>query len=402
VHVVLSPGAKLDQFEVQRVLALTDSGVDLLVKKSSALQANTGVADASTFSVPGSGAPQVSKDPAALKSSVAAFEGELQVPLKKGPGMLGPEQVKLHPMPDDGAGAIVDAINQAKKSIDLEVYQLADRNVVDALEAAAKRGVAVRIMVEPKALEPTNYSFIAKQLTAAGVKMQPTPPAFDSHQNVDHAKFMVVDSREVLFGTGNLVRVGLGGNDQDEANTRDFWVEDTQAESLSEASQLFQADWDRKPTTGITFKNLVVTPDDDAPDIDAVIDSVPKGGNLRVYNQELSDKATIQKLLDAKQRGANVQVLLGAFQLKPGMPPSNDPAVKTLRAAGIDVKYMTASYLHAKAVITDNQAFVGSQNFTGGGMVRNREVGEIFKQPALLKQLTSTFTSDWANPGPQP
>ena len=396
-HVVLSPGAKLDQFEVQRVLALTDSGVDLKVVKRSGLTANTGVADTSTFTGTGS----TSKDPSALKTSVAAFEGELKVDLKKGPGLLGPEQVKLHPMPDDGAGPIVDAVNAAKKSIDLEVYQLADPNVVDALEAAAKRGVNVRIMIEPKALEPSNYSFIAKRLTAAGVQMKPTPPQFDTHGNVDHAKFMVVDNKELLFGTGNLVRVGLGGNEQNEANNHDFWVEDTQAESLKEAGTLFDADWNRTATTGVTFKNLVVTPDDDEPDIFSVMDSAKAGGHLKVYNQSLSDKDTVQKLLDAKKRGVNVQVLLGAFQDKPGLPPSNDKAVKTLRAAGIDVKYMTSSYLHAKAVVTDDTAFLGSQNFTGGGLVQTAR-SERFQQAALVKQLNAQFDSDYASPGAQP
>src|SRR5205823_1635696 len=170
-----------------------------------------------------------------------------------------------------------------------------------------------------------------------------------------------------------------------------FWVEDTQAESLSEAGKLFDADWNRQPTTGVTFKNLVVTPDDDEPDIFAVMDAAKAGGHLKVYNQSLSDKDTVQKLLDAKKRGVNVQVLLGAFQDKPGLPPSNDKAVKTLRAAGVDVKYLTSSYLHAKAVVTDDTAFLGSQNFTGGGLVRNREVGEIFKQAALVKQLNAQF-----------
>jgi len=254
-------------------------------------------------------------------------------------------------------------------------------------------------MVEPKSLEPSNYPNLSKELKAAGIDIQGTPPGFDTHGNVDHAKFMVVDQQEMLFGTGNLVRVGLGGNEQNEANTRDFWTEDSRKESVGEASQLFDADWNRQSTQGMKFTNLVVTPDDDVPDIDSVIDGAKK--SVSVYNQSLSDKPMIQKLLDAKKRGVDVKVLLGAYQ-DPGKPPANDPAVKQLQAAGIKVEYLTNSYLHAKAVVTEDTAFVGSQNFTGGGLVRNREVGEIFKDPSLVKSLTDTFNSDFANPGAQP
>ena len=81
--------------------------------------------------------------------------------------------------------------------------------------------------------------------------------------------------------------------------------------------------------------------------------------------------------------------------------PKNEAAIKQLRAAGIEAGYLTQSYLHAKTVITETQVFIGSQNFTGGGLGQNREVGEVLDDTALLKQPQAQFMADWADPGPK-
>ena len=108
---------------------------------------------------------------------------------------------------------------------------------------------------------PRNFDRASQELSAAGVEVQPTPPAFDSGHKVDHAKLLVLDGQQLLFGPGNLVRSGLGGNADDTYDNRDFWVEDARAPSVREAEALFEADWARKPTDASTFQNLVVTPD---------------------------------------------------------------------------------------------------------------------------------------------
>src|SRR5205814_972390 len=100
------------------------------------------------------------------------------------------------------------------------------------LKAAAARGVTVRVMLEPKTVGAANYTAVSKELAAANISVQPTPPVFDSSGNVDHAKFCLLDGAELLFGTGNLVRSGLGGDTVVTYDNRDFWVEDTRIESV--------------------------------------------------------------------------------------------------------------------------------------------------------------------------
>ncbi len=312
------------------------------------------------------------------------------------------EQVRLHPMPDSTSYPIIAAINSATKSVDLEVYQLTDSGVTDALKLAAARGVQVRVMLEPKPVGGTgNFDAKAAELRAAGVTVKETPPEFDSDFNVDHAKFMVIDGRDLLFGTGNLVKSGLGGGFKPEYNNRDFWVEDTRSTSVNEASTLFQRDWDRQSTKDINFKNIVVTPDNSNTKIIDFIDSAKS--KLYIYNQELYDQNVIDHIVAAKQRGVDVHVLLGSQASDTGTGPnSNKAALAKLQAAGIPSQFFTKNYLHAKAIVADDKAFIGSQNFSTTALTKNREFGEIFSQKNIVDQLTKMFLADEANPGPAP
>ena len=56
--------------------------------------------------------------------------------------------------------------------------------------------------------------------------------------------------------------------------------------------------------------------------------------------------------------------------------------------------FLRKHYLHAKAIVSDDRAYIGSQNFTNGGLRNNRELGEIFDDHDLVTKLVSTFESD--------
>ena len=104
----------------------------------------------------------------------------------------------------------------------------------------------------------------------------------------------------------------------------------------------------------------------------------------------------IASLLAAQARGVDVHVLLGDQPMGPGGRPKNQDTVDKLSAAGIKAKIFTGHYLHAKGIVTATQAFVGSQNFTAGGLAQNREVGEIFDDAGVVAKLSSIFKADEA------
>ena len=86
------------------------------------------------------------------------------------------------------------------------------------------------------------------------------------------------------------------------------------------------------------------------------------------------------------------------YQPSFGTPSKNDATLLTLQKAEIPANYLKHNYLHAKAIVADDLAYVGSQNFTGGGLINNREVGAMLTDPAVVETLVQTFLADQASP----
>ncbi len=369
---------------------LESSGVDVDVR-TDVVSTVLAVSD-DTALLPGA-TPRTDKDAVKVKGYQKSFTDILEWSHDNTTGTLIPAgTVAVHPMPESGRDRIVQLLSTAKTSIDLSIYQLQDRPVVDALVAAAGRHVKVRVMLEPRTVGAANFDAVSATLKAGGVTVKTTPKAFDSSHNVDHAKFCLIDDKELLFGTGNMVRSGLGGVDVTTFDNRDFWIEDARPTALKEARGLFDADFAETSTAHMTFDALVVTPDNANSKIGALIDSAKH--RLFVANQSLSDAGLQGKILAAKKRGVDVRVLLGYQPAFGGGAPPNEPALTALRAGNIQADYLKKHYLHAKIIVADDSVYLGSQNFTNGGLNNNREVGEILTDAKAVSTVVETFTKD--------
>jgi cardiolipin synthase A/B len=325
------------------------------------------------------------------KSFSALLDTDLKKP-QANSALIAPRTVRLLPMPTSQNARLIDVLGTAKISIDLEIYQLQDRGMVAALSAAAARGVRVRVMLEPKTVGSRNFDAVSLQLAKAKIEVKPTPDAFNTKRNVDHAKFCIVDGKELLLGTGNWARSSVGGVTVAAYRLRDFWIEDGRPKSIAEAQAIFDADYTRQSSLQTRFEELVVTPDNAAPRIVALIDSATK--RLYVENQSINDVAVIARLLAAKSRGVDVRVLLGYQPGFAGAPAANDPVLQTLKAAKIQVSYLKRHYLHAKGIVADNKVYLGSQNFTSGGLGANRELGIILDDAAIVREVQNLFEED--------
>jgi phosphatidylserine/phosphatidylglycerophosphate/cardiolipin synthase-like enzyme len=380
VHVILKEGSHDTTWQLQQTLEA--NGVDCDVMATSTVTGVTMIADKTALV----GSSKKTATTAQTSAFAQAFVGD-----KVSAGALITSGVRVLPMPDKGRDRIVQVFGAAKKTIDLSIYALQERGVVASLEGAAKRGVTVRVMLEPKTVGGSNEAPIAKELTAAGITVQTTPPNFDASHDVDHAKFAIIDGKELLLGTGNMVRSGLGGVTDDVYANRDFWIEDARGTQIGEAQRVFDADWARTSTNASSVPDLVVTPDNADQEIGALIDGAKT--RLYVYNQSLSDSDLTTRIIAAHKRGVDVRVLLGYQPAFGGQPP-NAPAISQLSAAGIDAQYLKKHYLHAKAIVADGEVYLGSQNFTNGGLHNNREMGEILSDATSVSTVVTTFEAD--------
>lgn len=371
---------------------LESSGIDVDVRNDKPLEDVLVIADDTALVPSKTGTTSKQISGAAAAALAKRFADVLGAPAGHPGELAAANTVTVHPMPESSRDRIVAVFGAARRSIDLEIYQLQDRVVVEALAAAAARNVKVRVMLEPRTVGAENYKAVSKELAAAGVTVQVTPPAFDSSHNVDHAKFAVIDDAELIFGTGNLVRSGLGGVTERTFDNRDFWVEDTRSATVRAGKALFDADWSRRATKAADFDDFVLTPDNANDKIEALIAGAKH--EVLVYNQSLGDDAIVMALIDAKNRGAKVRVLVGYQPGFGGAPPQNQAPIDKLVAAGIEASFLRKHYLHAKAIVADGRAYIGSQNFTNGGLRNNRELGQIFDDRAAVAVVKATFESD--------
>jgi cardiolipin synthase len=109
--------------------------------------------------------------------------------------------------PGDGIrAAALAAIAAAHHSIDIEMFVLSDRLVIDALTAAARRGVSVRILLDPS--QPQNADSLALlQPAGATVRFY-----LQAGNELLHAKIAILDRATVLFGSCNWSRSGFTRN----------------------------------------------------------------------------------------------------------------------------------------------------------------------------------------------
>lgn len=369
------------------------NGVDVDVVAKLATDHPVLVADGTAMIRSATGKTTKTTSVEAVETAADRFEASLALPVDSPTATFQSKgSVRLLPMPESGAARFVGLFGSAKKTIDLEIYALQDTRIIQALGDAAARGVRVRVMLEPETVSGGNFATVSKELAALNIEVKETPPAFSAGIKVDHAKFVIIDDRELLIGTGNLVRSGLGGATLGEFDTRDFWVDDTRATTLAEAKALFAADWNREPTNAAMWKELVITPDNADERIMDLIDAAET--RLLVENQSLKDVALVDAIVAAHAKGVDVTVRVGFQPSFGGKPGANDAALAKLKAAGIDAEFFREKYLHAKAIVADDKAFVGSQNFTSGGLFNNRELGVIVSSKAFAEKLSVTLLAD--------
>jgi cardiolipin synthase len=111
--------------------------------------------------------------------------------------------------------AALAAIGGAQHSIDIEMFVLSDRLVLDALATAARRGVRVRAVLDPT--QPQNAA-TTTELRAAGALVRVYAQAGDE---LLHAKLGIFDRQTVLFGSCNWSRSGFTRNHELDLLVRD-------------------------------------------------------------------------------------------------------------------------------------------------------------------------------------
>ncbi len=286
--------------------------------------------------------------------------------------------VHLFVQPEAGRGPILDEIAGARRSITLQVYLLSDEATIAALEAAAHRGVSVRVLLEEHPFGGAGgEEAVFERLEAAAIAVRWGNPVF----RFSHVKTMVIDGEAALVMNQNLTRSAFEQN-------RELNVLTTRPADVAQAAAIFTADWSSgaEPPAG----PLVVSPTTSRRTLLALIGEAER--SLDLYAEVVRDREMIEALVAAAQRGVRVRLVATG-----GGDDDQAEERAELAAAGVAVRLTSSPYIHAKLILVDGRwAFVGSQNLTATSLDQNRELGILLDDPVAVRRAAETFAADFA------
>ena len=290
--------------------------------------------------------------------------------------------------PNAGPAPIIQIIDSAHRELDIGVYYLDNRKLLSAVQSAVRRGVNVRIMVEPKpyGMKPWQVHKEVRAIEATGAHFQYVPSRFVSYGDqyaFYHAKYCV-NGHEAEIGTANFDWSGLGGRN------REYLYDTTNLQVVRAVQAVFDADWDRQQAPAWAHRVLVLSPGTSAAQLLQVIN---QPGPIDVESEELGPYRPVLDALAAK--GKDLRLILPA-----SIDAQDKQDVAFLQRHGCQVRLMPVKplYMHAKMIVGSSLAFIGSENFTRTSLQDNREMGLLLNGRDIAK-LKAQFSRDWRMAG---
>ena len=281
--------------------------------------------------------------------------------------------------PQAGSAPFIRLIDGARRSIELTMYELFDREVEQALAGAAHRGVDVRVLLNGGyySRHETTNATAYRYLASRGVHVRYSPTYFA----LTHQKTLTVDGRESAIMTLNF--------DGLYPSTRDYAVLDSQPTDVAAIVAAFDADnAGRRVTASAGTGDLVWSPGA-ATTVISLIGAATHSIDLE--NEEMAYPPARTALCGAARRGVTVRVVMTYASEWRG-------DFTQLRRCGVTVHLYHGQryYIHAKLLIVDDgRALVSSQNLSTGSLQHNRELGITLRARPLVSQLAADFSADY-------
>jgi len=293
-------------------------------------------------------------------------------------------------LPDDSAKPILDAIGAAQKSLRIKMFVFSEPSLLAAVAAARKRGVDVRVMLNParRSGESENEES-RKHLHAAGVAVEDSNPAFD----LTHEKSMVVDDRLAFVKSLNWESRNL-------TETRDYAVVTDDADEVREIIECFEADWSRKNFDPGDDALLIWCNKNGRERIAHFIDQAKH--TIFVQNERYQDPVIIERLIRAHERGVKIHVMARPpHTLKKDKLLEGVSGLRMMHDVGIKVHTLKHLKLHAKMLLADGKAaIVGSINLAPGSFDARRELAIEVDSKHVVERLEKVAHYDWEHSHP--
>jgi phosphatidylserine/phosphatidylglycerophosphate/cardiolipin synthase-like enzyme len=332
-------------------------------------------------------------------------------------------------------------INGAKKSLDIEVFYITStagepfEDILAAITQAGEKGVRVRIISDKKFYE-TYPQTIDRLKKGENIEVR----IIDMGEGVMHAKYFIVDNREVFLGSQNFDWRAL-------EHIREIGVRIRNEDFARIIGDLFNLDWEiAAGGSDKSWRNLIGKKDYSLP-----IKIAKRGGETiefyPVYSpvhllpdEKLWEEKHLVKLISDAKESVLIQLLsyTPVSQYSPGFYPVLDNALRSAAARGVKVKLILSDWTkyhpkidhlkslglvpnievklstipqwskgaiayarvdHSKYLVVDrDKCWIGTANWEKGYFHSSRNVGVIVANGRINKILRDLFMADWKGP----
>jgi len=334
--------------------------------------------------------------------------------------LVGGNAAKLYPDYDASLAAMTEEVGRARRYVHAEFYILAfdptTTPFFDALEAAVKRGVTVRVLLDHVAsLRSPGYRKTTRKLTSIGVQWQlmlPVRPIRGEWRRPDlrnHRKLLILDGEIAFTGSQNMVDRSYNkrGNLKRGLQWKDLMVR-FEGPIVAGINALFVTDW-YSETDELLLRETEPTPlEPTASPLDAQV--VPSGpgfegeNNLRLFNSLLyaaqeriiitspyfvPDESMLYAITTAAQSGLDVQLFVSEIGDQPVVYHAQRSYYEELLKAGVKIwLYRAPTVLHAKHFTIDDQvAVIGSSNMDMRSFSLNLEISVMVRGAKFVQSI---------------
>lgn len=274
--------------------------------------------------------------------------------------------MELIVQPTDGFKPILSAIERAHTMLDIVIFRFDLKPVEKAIEAAVKRGVAVRALIaHTNSGGEKRLRQLELRMLDAGVTVTRTADDLTRY----HGKLMIVDREELHVYGFNFTALDL--------KSRSLGVVARDRHLVREALRLFESDVLRQEFEPETA-GFVVSPENAREQLAIFIKRARK--SLVIWDPKVTDLQMIRLLNQRAKAGVDIRVI--------GKAGKRGTSLRVQKLPG---------RLHLRAAVRDGaEAFVGSQSLRALELDGRREVGVFTKDAKVVKAIADLFEADWA------
>lgn len=318
----------------------------------------------------------------------------------------------------DGNGyfkALIEGIDQARKFVDFEVYifelGVTGHRVLKALERAARRGVRVRLLVDgfgsraaaerlAERLGPSSIQFrVYRPIRWTG--LLPAKANLRALSRRNHRKTCRIDDHFAWIGSFNVsdvhTRRGAGSRPWRDSAVR------IRGAGFPGLGAAFERAWSGKPHRSRTRGEPASRPlllnctARLRKERNRLLVRRIRGAKRRVWVTTpyfTPDHLVLRALKAAAAAGVDVRLLVPEAPDVPGMGWVNSSFYKLLFRSGLKIYLYRSSVLHAKTVLADDWAIVGSSNLNHRSLFNDLEIDAVLTSLHSRLELERQFRLD--------